>query len=81
MMKKLLFAASAITFITLGCPEPASPPPQQPVVEETYGVKDAAWAADSYNAAYRIFPNAPENGILTYPWGSGTNNYLTKTPR
>jgi hypothetical protein len=41
-----------------------------------YGVTDAAWAADPYNAKYRIFPNAPDEGILEYPWGSGTNNYF-----
>jgi hypothetical protein len=33
---------------------------------EGYGVKDPAWAADAYNAKYRIFPNAPEYGILSY---------------
>ncbi|WP_461255864.1 glucuronyl esterase domain-containing protein [Treponema sp. R80B11-R83G3] len=33
---------------------------------EGYGVKDAAWASDPYNAEHRIFPNAPEYGILTY---------------
>jgi len=31
-----------------------------------YGAKDAAWAADAYNAKYRVFPNAPEYGILSY---------------
>ncbi|MDR0457051.1 MAG: hypothetical protein LBH20_10265 [Treponema sp.] len=31
-----------------------------------YGVPDAAWAADAYNAKYRIFPNAPAYGILSY---------------
>ena len=33
---------------------------------EGYGVKDPAWAADAYNAKYRVFPNAPEYGILSY---------------
>ena len=35
------------------------------------------WASDSYNQEYRMFPSAPDgNEILTYPWGSGTNNYF-----
>jgi len=35
------------------------------------------WASDSYNVQYRVFPNAPVgNEIVTYPWGSGTNNYF-----
>jgi hypothetical protein len=42
------------------------------------GTPDPAWAADSYNADLRIFPNAPATGILEYPWGSGTDNYFDK---
>ena len=67
--------------ILASCPEPGSstpPPPPPPVGEETYGVKDPAWAADPYNAEYRIFPNAPDEGILEYPWGSGTDNYFDR---
>jgi hypothetical protein len=33
---------------------------------EGYGVKDTTWAVDMYNAKYRVFPNAPEYGILSY---------------
>jgi len=47
-----------------------------PATESIIGAKDPAWTADSYNAAHRVFPNAPAGGILTYPWGSGTNNYF-----
>jgi hypothetical protein len=36
------------------------------------------WTEDTYNTTYRIFPNAPDDEILTYPWGSGTNNYFDK---
>jgi len=36
------------------------------------------WTNDEYNKIYRLFPNAPSNGILEYPWGSGEDNYFDK---
>ncbi|MDR2702330.1 MAG: hypothetical protein LBB72_07860 [Spirochaetaceae bacterium] len=41
-----------------------------------FGESDTEWNDDAYNANYRRFPNAPINGILEYPWGSGTDNYF-----
>ena len=35
---------------------------------EDYGEADPAWAADPYNASLRVFPNAPNPGILEYSY-------------
>jgi len=75
-MSKLNAAALAVlaaVLATLGaCKGPANSEPGDG--GNGFGVKDPAWAENYYNATYRVFPNAPEDGILTYPWGSGTNN-------
>jgi len=59
----ILFIAAILVFIN-ACPEP-----------EDY---DDLLDPYTYDARFRIFPNAPGSGILTYPWGSGTDNYFDK---
>ncbi|MDR0455354.1 MAG: hypothetical protein LBH20_01555 [Treponema sp.] len=44
----------------------------------SFGESDPEWGSDDYNMKYRMFPNAPSEGILTYPWGSGTDNYFDR---
>ena len=75
-----LWAVAVMITALTGCPEPENetptpnpapnpnPAPKPPPIETTYGAADAAWAADSYNAAYRVFPNAPADGIVTYDY-------------
>jgi len=66
-----LLIVSLVTLVSLaGCSGPDDPTkkPQPQPQREPYGAKDAAWAADSYNAAYRVFPNAPEDGIVDYDY-------------
>jgi len=63
-MKTLLTLLLTGLVLTSCGPEPESAPPA--LIESFYGAKDPAWAADPYNAAYRIFPNAPQNSIVTY---------------
>ena len=73
-MKTKLLLVSAIMFLILtSCPQPFAPLRPE---NETYGVADPRWAADPYNASYRIFPNAPQDDILEYPWGTGLVNYF-----
>jgi hypothetical protein len=48
------------------------------VINSSFGEPDPEWGSDDYNIKYRMFPNAPSDGILTYPWGSGTDNYFDK---
>ena len=76
-----LFLIAAVIVTLTGCPhndDSASPGGNNTGGDsaDSYGVPDEAWAADPYNAAYRIFPNAPTPGIVEYPWGSGTDNYF-----
>jgi len=65
--------------ILAGCPGPETPEKKNVNGTENgnetetedgngYGVMDTAWAADPYNAKYRVFPNAPEEGILEYSY-------------
>jgi len=77
----LLFGAIVTLLFLMSCPQanddlsslPYWPwPPPAP----TYGVADPEWAIDEYNKKYRIFPNALQDAILTYPWNSGTDNYF-----
>ncbi|MCL2444318.1 MAG: hypothetical protein FWD13_12770 [Treponema sp.] len=69
-MKKLIavLLTAAVLVIMNACPFP----------EESFGGRDSSWANNSYNKKYRVFPNAPRDEILTYPWGSGTDNYFDK---
>jgi len=73
-MKILIFILTVL--ILAGCPESEPSEEKNGSKGDGFGTADPAWSADSYNAKYRIFPNAPERGILTYPWGSGTDNYF-----
>jgi len=61
-MKKsiIILLIAAVLVFINACPNPEETP----------------WISDSYNVKYRVFPNAPSGEILTYPWGSGTNNYF-----
>ncbi|MDR0316214.1 MAG: hypothetical protein LBH97_04860, partial [Treponema sp.] len=47
-----------------------------PKNEGTEGADYKTERDSEYDAKYRVFPNAPADGILTYPWGSGTENYF-----
>jgi len=68
----VLLVISVVILMTMtACPEPEDSedtPWSPPDETETYGVADPAWAADPNNAEYRIFPNAPANGILEYDY-------------
>jgi hypothetical protein len=61
----LLLAVTAVLAL-MGCPPETTPDHE---IEQDMDT-------ETYNAKYRIFPNAPATGILEYPWGSGTDNYF-----